>query len=105
MINKVWYCDWKRNDYELGRMLNVDEEEVKDGNVSIKEMVDELLGYFDSSVKDDVIVRLNDEWKFFMENNNNNVDSCLFRLWLFIKNCLRRGSKGSNIKKISMVFY
>ena len=46
MINKVWYCEWKMIDDDLGSKLCSSEKEVKEKIISIKEMVDELLEYF-----------------------------------------------------------
>lgn len=104
MINKVWYCEFKMIDDELGRKLCVSEKEVKEKSISIKEMVDELLEYFIEEIKDDVIKKLDFEWEFLLENNNG-MENCLYRFWYKIKGYLRRGKKGSNIDKVSIICY
>ena len=113
MINKVWYCEWKMIDDELGRKLCFNEEELKNMNISIKEMVDELLEYFIEEIKDDVVRKLDFDWEFIIKNNDGK-ENCLYKFWYLVKGYLRRCKNGflfkygrnkNGIENISNVCY
>ena len=107
MINKVWYCEWKMIDNELGRRLCISEEEIKDKSISIKKMVDGLLEYFIEEIRDDVIKKLDFEWEFILDNNDG-MESCLYKFWYLVKGYLRRCKNGRNkngIENLSNVCY